>query len=88
MSLELLTPLSIRPPTILDDRVWFTAKMNSNFALNHQEARFYGTKKTESGTKISDMPILEISAFLRGFLLKSYDFRKICKFWQLERNGF
>ena len=41
-------------------------------------------KKGKFKTKISQVPIFDISVFLRGFLLRICDFRKSGKFWQLR----
>ena len=39
-------------------------------------------------TKVSQVPIFDISVFLRVFLLTTCDFRKIGELWQLGGDGF
>ena len=46
------------------------------------------TKKAKFRTKISQVPIFDISVFLRVFLLTSCDFQKSDKLWHLEGNSF
>ena len=45
-------------------------------------------KKAKSRTEISQVPIFDISVFLRVFLLTSCDFQKSGELWQLGGNSF
>ena len=45
-------------------------------------------KKAKYRYEISQVPIFDISVFLRVFLLTSCDFQKSGEIWQLGRNSF